>query len=62
VIHAAQQVVGVANDLVTSFAFDIGNEPNAAAVLFVGRIVQALRSRQAPSELGAHALIPANAM
>jgi hypothetical protein len=45
VIHATKQVVGILDNLVTALALDVGNKANAAAVVFLPRIVEALRLR-----------------
>jgi hypothetical protein len=38
--HSAQEMVGVADDLVAALAFDMGNETDAAAVVFEIRVIE----------------------
>jgi hypothetical protein len=38
-VHAAEQMIRIADDLVTALAFDMGHETNAAAVVFKLRVI-----------------------
>jgi hypothetical protein len=40
-------MIRIANDFVTAFALDMGDEPDAAAVVLEFRPIQAVRFRQA---------------
>jgi hypothetical protein len=53
-IHAAQQMVRVADDRVAALAFDMGYESDAAAVVLEFRPIQAVRCRQAWLDRFAH--------
>jgi hypothetical protein len=44
-IHVAQNLVSIENDLVATFAFNMRNEANSTAVPFLIRAVQAVRPR-----------------
>ena len=56
VIHAAQQVVGIANDFVTPFAFDVRDEPDSAAVVLELGPIQPARRGRARACVGLHAV------
>src|SRR5687767_11714621 len=57
-VHAAEQVIRVLDDLVATFAFDMGNETHAAAVVLELGPIQPLCRREAGGVLVTHARRP----
>ena len=57
-IHAAEQVVGVLDDLVAAFALDVRDEAHAATVVFELGPIQPLSRREAGAVLFTHACRP----
>jgi hypothetical protein len=44
--HVLEDAVGIIDDLAGSLAFDVGHEPHAATVFFVGRVIKPVSFRQ----------------
>ena len=57
-IHAAQEVIGVLDDLVAALAFDVRDEAHAAAVVLELGPIQPLRRREAGAVWFTHACRP----
>ena len=47
VVHVAQHFLGIDQNLVAALAFDVGDEADAARIVLVRRVVQALLRRRA---------------
>jgi hypothetical protein len=49
VVHVAQHFLGVDKNLMAPLALDVRNEPNAARIMLMRRIVQSLLRRECES-------------